>query len=181
MIEIKCSSTGNTALLTDMVAFQGESKKRSEADIDQLAQSLIEDGLLQPFSLWQAANNTLKVLDGHGRMKALVQLALRDPSILTQEFPIVLYQAETEEEAIKACLQMMSQCGRINKTGVIKFAAPVIEGCKAPIIVKATQPVKVKKNIENNNKVLLTIRVDKDKVQQLISILKDVDGVDVYV
>ena len=182
MIQIKCSDTGDTASLTELIAFQGESKKRSEQDVRDLGQSLLEDGLLQPFSVWRNSEGVLKVLDGHGRKAALEHLALENPDILDQLFPVILIEADTEEEAIKACLQMMSTCGKINKAGVVKFAAPVI-GYKAPIVIKSTaKAVKVKTNIESKpNKVIIGVEVDKDKVSQLITILKDVEGVNVIV
>lgn len=180
MIQIKCSDTGNTASLTELIAFQGESKKRSEQDVRDLGQSLLEDGLLQPFSVWRNSEGVLKVLDGHGRKAALEHLALENPDILDQLFPVILIEADTEEEAIKACLQMMSTCGKINKAGVVKFAAPVI-GYKAPIISRVVaKPVKVKTE-SKPNKVIIGVEVDKDKVSQLITILKDVEGVNVIV
>lgn len=180
MIQIKCSDTGNTASLTELIAFQGESKKRSEQDVRDLGQSLLEDGLLQPFSVWRNSEGVLKILDGHGRKAALEYLALENPDILDQLFPVILIEADTEEEAIKACLQMMSTCGKINKAGVVKFAAPVI-GYKAPIISRAVaKPVKVKTE-SKPNKIIIGVEVDKDKVSQLISILKDVEGVNVIV
>lgn len=180
MIQIKCSDTGDTASLTELIAFQGESKKRSEQDVRDLGQSLLEDGLLQPFSVWRNSEGVLKVLDGHGRKAALEHLALENPDILDQLFPVILIEADTEEEAIKACLQMMSTCGKINKAGVVKFAAPVI-GYKAPIIVKSTAKAVKVKTESKPNKVIIGVEVDKDKVSQLITILKDVEGVNVIV
>lgn len=180
MIQIKCSDTGDTASLTELIAFQGESKKRSEQDIRDLGQSLLEDGLLQPFSVWRTDTGVLKVLDGHGRKAALEHLALENPDILDQLFPVILIEADTEEEAIKACLQMMSTCGKINKAGVVKFAAPVI-GYKAPIVMKSTAKAVKVKTESKPNKVIIGVEVDKDKVSQLITILKDVEGVNVIV
>ena len=178
MIELKCSSD-HKALLTDMIPFQGESKKRTDQDIDELSTTLKEDGLLQPLSMWHAPDEKLYILDGHGRLAALTKLALSDPSILQQEFPINLVIAQTHEEAIKACLQMMSQCGKINKAGVVKFAQPVIN-YKAPIVTKAmVTPVHIKKDEASSDKVIVKMRVDKSKVSELISILSKVTGVEV--
>jgi len=167
-----------------MVAFQGESKKRTDQDIKDLAQSLQQDGLLQPLSIWcKPDDKSLKILDGHGRKAALEYLSTKDPSIIEQQFPFNLFIADTEEEAIKACLQMMSTCGKVSKVGVKKFAAPVINtGYKAPIVTKAIAPVNIKaKDVLESSKVVISIEVSKDKVSQLISILKDVEGVNVCV
>ena len=135
-----------------------------------------------PFSIWRSTEDVAKILDGHGRKAALERLATDDPDILEQQFPVLLIEAETEEEAVKACLQMMSTCGKINKAGVIKFAAPVF-GYKAPIVIHSTaKAVKVKSTAkENPDKVIISVEVDKDKVSQLITILKDVEGVNVII
>jgi hypothetical protein len=65
MVEIKCS-TKDTIKLTDCVAFQGNLKKRTQQNIDELKQSLSTEGLLMPFAVW-VHDNTSYLLDGHGR------------------------------------------------------------------------------------------------------------------
>ena len=179
MIEIRCRGDSK-ALLTDMTPFQGESKKRSEQDIDDLCLTLREDGLIQPFSLWlRPEDQKLMILDGHGRMQAMIKMAMTDPSILSQEFPVNLTVAETEDEAKKACVQCISMYGKVSKIGITKFAATIAD-YKAPILVRAQmKPVKIEHKVTSNDKVIIRISIDKSKVSELVSILKQVDGVEV--
>jgi hypothetical protein len=162
-----------------MTPFQGDSKKRTEQDINDLATSLKEDGLLQPFSLWRSPDDQVKILDGHGRLQALVKIALTDPAILQQEFPVNWIEAETEEEAVKACLQMMSTYGRVNRPGVIKFAAQ-LTNYKAPVVQRALhKPIKREASI-SDDKVLIRIRIPKDKVKEFTALIKQVSFIEVY-
>lgn len=179
MISIKCSSP-DTAKLVDMTPFQGELKKRTEQDLSNLGQSLLDDGLLMPFALWQAPDNTLYILDGHGRMQALVRLALSYPAILEQEYPVLLITADTEDEARKALLQITSTYGRFNKKAVVQFAAPILD-YKAPILVKSQRVVqRTDKPDVDNSRVIVRLSVAKDKVKQLSALLKQVEGVEVF-
>lgn len=174
MIEIKCS-TPDKVLLTDMTPFQGELKKRTEQVIKDLSQSLVEDGLLMPFAIWKSDKNY--ILDGHGRMQALVRLALDDARILEQEYPVIVIEAETEDDARKALLQITSTYGRFNKAAVLEFAKPVIN-YRAPVLNTA---VERKPRVETKaiDRVILRLGVAKDKVKQLTSLLKEVEGVEI--
>lgn len=173
MIQVKCK-TADSAKLTDLVPFQDESKKRKDKDIEELAASILEDGLIQPLSIWLNGEKG-KILDGHGRFAALIKLAMSDPSILTQDLPVVVTDAATEEEAVKACLQCMSSYGKVNKPGVIKFASQLID-YKAPVLNKAQKIVKAPVLSDGT---VLKIRVSDDKVKQLRKLLSEVDGVEV--
>ena len=179
MIELKCS-TADKAKLTDMTPFQGDLKKRTEQDLIDLAESLQNDGLLMPFALWQVPDQSiLYILDGHGRMQALVKMALKDATILEQEFPVLLIRAETEDEARKILLQITSTYGKFQKNAVVKFAAPIIN-YKAPVLVKA-QKTTIKREVQEDiqSMVVVRLRVPEDKVKQLTAILKQVDGLEV--
>ena len=176
MINCKCS-TPNSVLLTAMTPFQGDLKKRTPQDIAALAASLQADGLLMPFALWQTPDGQLFILDGHGRRLALVHLAMTYPEILTQEFPAILITEENEEEARKALLQITSTYGRVSRTGVIAFAAP-ISGYKAPVISRATKPIKAPE--PKDDRVVVKLRVPREQVKELTAILAKVDGVEIY-
>jgi hypothetical protein len=159
-----------------MTPFQGDLKKRSDKDISDLAESLIIDGLLMPFALWKTEDK-LFLLDGHGRMQALIRIALTDVSVLTQSFPVLMVQADNEEEARKALLQITSTYGKISKAGVIKFAAPVAN-YKAPILTK-TKPSPIVKTEKSDDMILVRIRVAKEMVAELMQLLKQVNGIEV--
>ena len=175
MIEIKCV-TQDKALLTDMVPFQGELKKRTDKDIEALAESLSTDGLLMPFALWRHEDK-LYILDGHGRLQALVRLSLTDPTILQGEYPIILIEAETEDDARKALLQITSTYGKFNRNGILQFAAPIIN-YKAPILAKVNKVPVAYTPIEDEY-VIVRIKVRKDLVKDLSKKLTDVNGVEV--
>jgi hypothetical protein len=176
MIELKCS-TESVVLLSQMTLFQGDLKKRTERDIDDLATSLREEGMFMPFAVWERTPSELLILDGHGRYAALTKLALTDISILEQQFPCIRIQADDENEARKALLQIVSTYGRINRTGVIAFSAPVI-GYKAPVIKIRKETIK--HDPIPSDTVIIKLKVLKDKAPALMNILKDVDGVEVY-
>lgn len=175
MIKLKCSAE-HTCCLTKMTPFQGNLKVRSKKDLDALYESLVTDGLLMPFALWPSEDK-LYILDGHGRYQAMVNAALNDISVLEQEFPYIRIDAETEEDARKALLQIVSTYGRINKDGVVHFAAPVI-GYKAPII--KTRNTVVKHEVSESKEQIIRLRVPKDKADDLKKLLKTVDWVEVY-
>jgi hypothetical protein len=177
MLELKCE-TIDTAPITAMTPFQGDLKKRSQADIDMLAESLMTEGLLMPFALWRAPDNRLMLLDGHGRYEAIIRIALKDSTVLTQDFPVTLIKAETEEAARKALLQIVSTYGRITKKGVLQFTQ-TIPSYKAPVIrVLEAKPVKVAS--VQSDYVVLRVRVPSSKVEQLTTLLKQVSGLEVY-
>lgn len=167
MIELKCS-TPEVTRLSKLVPFQGELKKRTEQDIRKLAESLRTEGLLMPFAVWEHEGKDY-LLDGHGRMAALVQLALADPDILQQELPCVIVKAETEDDARKALLQIVSMCGHISPKGVLEFSAPVID-YKAPVLEKVTR--KVEKKAKTSDYVILKVRVKREDVSKVTDAFK---------
>lgn len=174
-MEIKCS-TKDSVKLTDVVPFQGNLKKRTESDIKELKESLLREGLLMPFAVWDHEGKKF-LLDGHGRKEALVQLAVEDASLLTMDWPCIYVQADTEDDARKALLQITSSYGKITKTGVKQFCVSIPD-YKAPSISKFISKPLVKKPVSvdpvqrpNQDKVVLKVRIDKDKVSEVKNIL----------
>src|SRR5262245_788013 len=180
MIQVQCKTPDGTSL-ANMTPFQGTLKKRSPKDIAAFSETLKTDGLLMPFVLWRSPSESLSyILDGHGRYQALVQLAIDDASILEQIFPVLFIDAETEEDARKALLQITSMYGRFDKAGVLEFSKTIVN-YKAPVLVKVQKKL-VKTSVSasvNQDAVLVRIRVPKDKVAQLTALLKQVNGIEV--
>jgi hypothetical protein len=174
MIICKCA-TQDSALLASMQPFQGELKKRTEKDIDDLKESILADGLLMPFALWQN-ENILHILDGHGRYAALIKIALQDPTVLTQQFPAVIIESEDETSARKALLQIVSSYGRISKVGLGKFASNIVD-YKAPVLTKLFKPVKYQPMDDTFE--VIRIKLPKSISVQVREILKTVAGVEV--
>lgn len=160
-----------------MTPFQGKLKKRSPKDIQDLATSLKEDGLIMPFALWKH-DDKLYILDGHGRREALLWLAVNeDATVMEQQFPYLLIEADTEEDARKSLLQISSTYGKVSKAGLVTFMAP-IQGYKAPIV--KTQPHKVHNTGKPvADKVIIKLKVDKAKADELLKLLNNTSGVEV--
>lgn len=182
-MEIKCT-TKDTIKLTECVPFQGNLKKRTAQDIAELKDSLLREGLLMPFAVWDHDDKKF-LLDGHGRKEALVQLAVEDANLLNVDWPCIYIKADTEDDARKALLQITSSYGKITKTGVKQFTVSIPD-YKAPSIAKfVAKPVA--KKVEaidpvqrpNQDKVILKVSVTKDKVSEVKKILEQFDFIKV--
>ena len=184
MVEIKCI-TKDAIKLTDCTPFQGNLKKRTQQDIEELKQSLLTEGLLMPFAVWKKDDKNY-LLDGHGRKEALVQLAVEDAQLLSVDWPCVFINAETEDEARKALLQITSSYGKITKAGVKQFTVS-IPNYVAPSIKKFVPKIKSvsvtdnKKEHENpaQDKAVLKIRVMRDKLEEVRNILSQFNFIEV--
>ena len=73
MIVINCPGS-DTIQLHELTEFQGELKERSAGDVEKIIKSIKKHGFSFPFFVWKndGKNN---VIDGHGRLKALQQMA----------------------------------------------------------------------------------------------------------
>lgn len=182
-MEIKCT-TKDTIKLTECVPFQGNLKKRTSQDIAELKDSLLREGLLMPFAVWDHDDKKY-LLDGHGRKEALVQLAVEDANLLNVDWPCIYIKADTEDDARKALLQITSSYGKITKTGVKQFTVSIPD-YKAPSIAKFVAKPVTKKVGEvdpvqrpNQDKVILKVSVTKDKVSEVKKILEQFDFIKV--
>ena len=182
-MEIKCT-TKDTIKLTECVPFQGNLKKRTYQDIAELKDSLLREGLLMPFAVWDHDDKKY-LLDGHGRKEALVQLAVEDASLLNVDWPCIYIRADTEDDARKALLQITSSYGKITKTGVKQFTVSIPD-YKAPSIAKfvakpVTKKVEATDPVQrpNQDKVILKVSVTKDKVSEVKQILEQFDFIKV--
>ena len=179
MINIMCEGVKSTVKLSEMIGFQGNLKKRTDKEIDELGQSLKTEGLLMPFAIWPS-NDGYKLLDGHGRIAALQKLAVQDPEILNQKFPAVFIEKESEEEARKALLQITSSYGKITKKGALEFTK-TIPTYTAPAIskfVKYSNKTTAPK-IVNKTTSIIRLVVPTDKLVEIKKILSDIEGIKV--
>jgi hypothetical protein len=179
MIKINCATEAKKRLI-ELVPFQGDLKLRTEADVTCLGASIREEGLIMPFAIWENDGKSY-LLDGHGRRAALMELAVTDTDIMEQEFPVIPVEAETEEEARKRLLQIVSQYGKVTKNGLKQFTATIPTykhralRVSSPVI-KAFPKKKVEVSVE---KAVVRIRIDAAKMPQLIALLKQVNGLEV--
>lgn len=179
MVRIMCEGVKATAKLADMLAFQGNLKKRTDKDIEALAQSIKTEGLLMPFAIWPS-NDGYKLLDGHGRVAALQKLAEQDKEILDQKLPVIFVEKPTEEEARKALLQITSSYGKITKKGALEFVK-TIPTYSAPAINKFVkyQHKPVTRPGKNDNITVIKIQVPTDKAEQVKATLKQIPEIKV--
>lgn len=182
MIKVNCDISTKLKLV-DMTPFQGTLKKRTQQDLDKLKESLKVEGLIMPFAIWKHDDKNL-LLDGHGRREALVQLSLEDVNILDAEWPVVYIEADNEDDAKKALLQITSSYGKITKQGALNFISS-IPTYTAPSISKYTAKVtpfgefKVGKTHVKNDKCIIKIQVNANKVEQIKEILGQFDYIKV--
>lgn len=173
MVNVMCQ-TKDELTLGELTPFQGDLKRRTSKDVQELANSITNEGLLMPFAVWrhEGKNN---LLDGHGRLAALTELAMRDDDVATQKFPVLYVDAESEEQAKKSLLQITSSYGRVTKKGVLEFCKAIPE-YKAPVVNKYVHRKQgVRKFEENRNEELIRIAVPSDKARAVRDLLKTVD------
>lgn len=179
MVKVNCESKDSLKLV-EMAFFQGNLKKRTQQDIDSLKESIVNEGLMMPFAVWTHEDKNY-LLDGHGRKQALMQLCDQDPDILEQQWPVIYISAETEDDARKALLQITSQYGKVTKQGVKQFCVSIPD-YKAPVINKfIPKPVSDKpvKQAKTSDKVILKIRVTREKLEQVREVFKQFDFIEV--
>jgi len=109
-IEIKCSGTEFISFnkLTD---FQKNLKSITKINLKKLKKQIIVNGFIAPIFIWKdgEVNN---IIDGHGRLKALNSFYKEGYEI--PDIPIVLIEADNEEDARKKLLSITSQYGDFN-------------------------------------------------------------------
>ena len=116
-IEINCTGS-DTIQLHELTEFQGELKERSAGDVEKIIKSIKKHGFSFPFFVWKndGKNN---VLDGHGRLLALKQMAAAGEEI--PALPCVYISAKNEAEAKEKLLKLNSQYGHMTADSVADF------------------------------------------------------------
>lgn len=179
MIKVNCESK-DSLKLTEMEPFQGKLKKRTPQDIEALSNSLVAEGMMMPFVIWRNGDKKY-LLDGHGRKEALVRLAVEDPKVLEADWPVIYVDAEDEDAARKALLQITSQYGKITKIGYKAFTA-TIPDYKAPCVAKfMPKPAsdKPKAKVKVPDTVILKIKVKRDRLDQVKEVFGQFDFIEV--
>ena len=120
-IEINCTGS-DTIQLHELTEFQGELKERSAGDIEKIIKSIKKHGFSFPFFVWKndGKNN---VIDGHGRLKALQQMAAAGEEI--PALPCVYISAKNEAEAKEKLLKLNSQYGHMTADSVAEFLGDI--------------------------------------------------------
>ena len=120
-IEINCTGS-DTIQLHELTEFQGELKERSAGDVEKIIKSIKKHGFSFPFFVWKndGKNN---VLDGHGRLMALKQMAAAGEEI--PALPCVYISAQDEAEAKEKLLKLNSQYGHMTADSVAAFLGDI--------------------------------------------------------
>ena len=122
-MKIEINRTGSdTIQLHELTEFQGELKERSAGDIEKIIKSIRKHGFSFPFFVWKndGKNN---VLDGHGRLLALKQMAAAGEEI--PALPCVYISAKDEAEAKEKLLKLNSQYGHMTADSVAAFLGDI--------------------------------------------------------
>lgn len=106
-IIIACKSYGLISL-DEIEAFQGNLKKITKQNLEKL-KNRIKKSFDVPFFIWQRPDGVRKILDGHSRRKALIELKSEGWEI--PELPYDLIEAENEKDARQKLLGITSQYG----------------------------------------------------------------------
>ena len=173
MLIFRCS-TQDSLRLGELEPFQGELKKRSDAVIQELADSIQEEGLLMPFVVWRTPDGHNKLLDGHGRLKALGKLEVTSDCAV----PVIFIDAEDETKAKQALLQIVSSYGNITKKGALAFCSTIPE-YKAPSVRKFVAPSTRKRTNKLLGKSMIKLLVPADKEDEVRKILSGVEYIEV--
>jgi len=139
MIKLNCVAQG-TIRIGDCTPFQGNLKKRTETEINELMRSIKTEGMMMPFAVWQHDGKNY-LLDGHGRLEALKRLSFSEPDINREDFPCIFIEAACENDARKALLQITSSYGTITRMGVKQFTVSIPD-YRAPSINRFVVGVK---------------------------------------
>lgn len=125
-IEINCTGS-DTIQLHELTEFQGELKERSAGDVEKIIKSIRKHGFSFPFFVWAHAgengNYINHVLDGHGRLIALKQMAAAGEEI--PALPCVYISAKNEAEAKEKLLKLNSQYGHMTADSVAAFLGDI--------------------------------------------------------
>ena len=120
-MEVKCK-TQHTLPLEELTEFQGNLKERDSVDVGKIIKSIRKHGFSFPFFVWNhdAINH---VLDGHGRLLALKQMAKDGENI--PELPIVYVDCKDETDAKELLLKLNSQYGKMTAESVLEFIGDI--------------------------------------------------------
>lgn len=105
IIQIKCK--GADLLPYDsLIQFQGDLKTLSKANLEKLKTRIIKRGFRFPFYIW-VHDGQNKILDGHGRDKALK--SLKENGYEIPLLPVAYIFADNEKDAKETILENSSQ------------------------------------------------------------------------
>lgn len=172
-INIECEGAGRKPI-SELHDFQGALKKISTQNMRKFKQNLIRLGFSAPILLWQKTKKSKSyILDGHHRIKALLELEGEGYRIPT-ELPVDYVKAKSISQAKEKLLAYTSRYATVNKKGFDIFIDgldidQVLEEINIPEIkIVDNQPPEVELSaelLESHNYVVLYFDNDIDWLQ----------------
>ena len=101
---------------------QDDFKELSEIDKSKLKKSLLANRFIQPFFVWQDADNTMYCLDGRHRYLVLAELETEGVTV-PELLPGMFVECETKKEASKLVLVFSSIYAKITQQGLADFVS----------------------------------------------------------
>ncbi len=185
MENIDVLNTNDKVCIKDLVPLQGELKKRSQKDLDDLTADLLAKGQVSPFIIWEEPSTKLKyILDGHGRYQAYMRMAIADSKILVLPRPAVYIKAKDLAEAKELLLHIDMRYGKMTAGGVQSFIAdlpkfdPSTLRLPMPKAV-AVKPVNAPAVPEVSTHKIIRIKVPVYQEAQILNILKSCSFIEV--
>lgn len=125
-VVIKCKGSSNLKL-DELIPFQGDLKSLSDENYKRLKDQIFSLGFIAPFHIWSHCEGKERadkdLLDGHQRLKTLLQMRDKEKIAMPDEFPIVEIDASSYQKAKEAVLAISSQYGEISEDGIRNFIA----------------------------------------------------------
>ena len=187
-IQIKCE--GKTFLPLDAILeFQGNLKRISKDNLQRLKNNIITNGFIAPMFVWDDRGD-YKLLDGHGRIKALISLRQEDYDIPL--LPVDFIHAENEKQARQMLLSITSQYGEFEADQLKEWLGELDEGTaellrlvdgeEVTIVDMDTHSEKIKsENINPYKKVHILISINQDQffdIAENLKKIKEIEGVE---
>ena len=116
-MRITCD-TKDTLPLSALTEFQGGLKKRTADDIEKIEKSIQKYGFATPFFVWRH-DGVNHVLDGHGRLQTLKEMAARGEEM--PALPVVYVECKDEAAAKNLLLRINSAYGEMTAQSVRDF------------------------------------------------------------
>ena len=95
---------------------QGELKEMTKTSYQQLRQSLITNGFIAPFHLWQDEKGSIWILDGHHRKKVMEELE-KEGYKIPVELPGIWVDCKSKKEALGLLIVYSSIYAKITEDG----------------------------------------------------------------
>lgn len=116
-MRITCD-TKDTLPLSALTEFQGGLKKRTADDIGKIEKSIQKYGFATPFFVWRH-DGVNHVLDGHGRLQTLKEMAARGEEM--PALPVVYVECKDDAAARNLLLRINSAYGTMTAESVADF------------------------------------------------------------